>query len=153
MKNVKKVRYAVRAVVSDQDNKFALLNANNGEHYKIPGGGIDESETPEEALNREVKEETGCEITVIEEIGEYEFESSDSDRKHHSFCYLAKVKGEKGKPNFDDYEKKRKFKLVWIGFDDAIKLLEQCKPQYPFNAKIVKRDLYFLKEARKYLAN
>jgi len=148
MENNKTIRHAVRAVVIDKNEKVAILSANDGEHYKIPGGGIDKCESLTDALRREVLEETGCEIETICGIGEQEFESSDSARIHHSVCYLAKVKGNKGKPNFDDYEKERKFKLLWVDIDNAIKLLEECKPEYAFNTEIVKRDLKFLYSAR-----
>lgn len=45
-------------------------------HWQIVGGGIEEGESPEEALTREVKEETSYEIS--------------------NFLFLEKVKGSKG---------------------------------------------------------
>lgn len=38
--------------------------------YFLPGGGIDDGENPEEALIREVKEETGFFVETLEKIGE-----------------------------------------------------------------------------------
>lgn len=38
--------------------------------YFLPGGGIDEGEHPEQALKREVIEETGYKVTDLEKIGE-----------------------------------------------------------------------------------
>ncbi|MFC3773825.1 NUDIX domain-containing protein [Paenibacillus sp. GCM10012303] len=38
-------------------------------HYFLPGGGMDEGETPEECLRREVLEETGYQIKIGAYIG------------------------------------------------------------------------------------
>lgn len=39
--------------------------------WVIPGGGIDDGETPEEAVVREVKEETGLDVSVKRKTGLY----------------------------------------------------------------------------------
>ncbi len=40
-----------------------------GEKYYLPGGGIDTDETPEAALMREIREETGFKTIALKEIG------------------------------------------------------------------------------------
>jgi len=50
-----------------QDGK-AFLSKQWGDGYDFPGGGIELGETIEEALKREVKEETGLEVKVGEII-------------------------------------------------------------------------------------
>ena len=61
---------------------------NNGkEFFSVPGGGIEEGETPEEAALRELKEECGLEGTIVKPLAvlfdngrkEYSFEVSVSD--------------------------------------------------------------------------
>ena len=55
-----KFRKAVRAVVFDNENKVALINVSKHNYYKLPGGGIENFESVEDALRRECLEEAGC---------------------------------------------------------------------------------------------
>ncbi len=52
--------------IIELDGKIALIKRvrNNHEDYVIPGGGIEEGETPEDAAIREVKEELGIDIAI-----------------------------------------------------------------------------------------
>ena len=56
-----------------RDGKF-LMQQRQGSHgadtWSVPGGHIEYGETPEEAAIREVREETGCEITSHWRCGE-----------------------------------------------------------------------------------
>ena len=40
-------------------------------YWALPGGKVDVGETVEETVVREVKEETGIEVEIVEKIGEY----------------------------------------------------------------------------------
>ena len=57
------------ALVRDAEDRILLVRAANGRFY-LPGGRIEPSETPEEALAREVEEECGWSIRVGEPVGE-----------------------------------------------------------------------------------
>lgn len=56
------------AVVFDVAGRLLTVRGRRG--YFLPGGGVDEGETPEEALHRELMEECGLEITGLEWHGE-----------------------------------------------------------------------------------
>lgn len=63
-------RFAVRGLIC-KNGLWAMQRSNTGE-FKIPGGGIEASESWHEALHREVLEETGLHVleNSIQEIGE-----------------------------------------------------------------------------------
>lgn len=62
-------RRAVRALVRDGD-KIGVLKSTKYNFYKcLPGGGVDENEDLITALRREIREEVGCEINVVDELG------------------------------------------------------------------------------------
>jgi 8-oxo-dGTP diphosphatase len=56
-------------------------------YWTLPGGGIDSNETPEQAIVREVKEETGLDVAISHLLftENYEFGLSH--------CYLANLSG------------------------------------------------------------
>jgi len=57
------------ALIRDAEDRVLLVRAANGRFY-LPGGRIEPSETPEEALAREVEEECGWSVRVGEPLGE-----------------------------------------------------------------------------------
>lgn len=56
-------RPSAYAIVIDGDN--ILLSPQHGQGYDLPGGGAELTETMEECVIREVKEETGIDVAVI----------------------------------------------------------------------------------------
>ena len=149
------IKRAARAVIVDDKNKTAILEVNDGEYYKIPGGGIEAGETDEKAAKREALEEAGCEVEIIQKLGEQQFIDPSPEYNgsiHFSVCYLAKKKSE-DEANFTDWEKRMKFKLLWVTFDEAIHLFSHAKTSQKnkFGMEINKRDLNFIRQAREAL--
>lgn len=70
------MRKAVRAIVIRNDQILVMKRQKFGQLYHtLVGGGIDHGETPEQALRRELYEETGLEIAspqlvYVEEAGD-----------------------------------------------------------------------------------
>ena len=64
----KKIRKAVRCYLI-KDNKVVVTKYKDGNikagYYEIPGGKIEEGETPEQTVVREMKEETGIEVSNL----------------------------------------------------------------------------------------
>jgi 8-oxo-dGTP diphosphatase len=64
-----KTRACAYAVISNSDGLIAAVEENEGKKY-LPGGGIEHSETPAQALHREVREELGRAIELTGCIGQ-----------------------------------------------------------------------------------
>ncbi len=144
-------RHAARAILIDEDKKVAIIEAKNIKIHKILGGGIEEGEDIELALEREIMEESGCKGEVFEEVGTIIEHRTNRNFKQTNYCYLAKLVGEKGTPTFTDKEIEEGFKLVWIDLDDAIKRFEMDDPDQ-YSAKFQGyRDRIFLQTAKEIL--
>ncbi len=145
------IRRAARAVVFDHDKNIGILYVGKYNYHKLPGGGLESDESIEEALKRECLEEIGCNIETFSELGEIIEYRDKWSLEQHSYCYLANLVGEKGKPNFTQKEIDNGFEIKWVSLEDAIKLLENDKPEGYEGGFIQIRDSNFLKEAKIFL--
>lgn len=84
------------------EDKIVLTRRRDIPVWVFPGGGIDDGETPEEAIIREVKEETGFDAVIEKKIARY---SSTSSFIHPVYLYKLKVI-RKTQSSFDDKEVK-----------------------------------------------
>ena len=62
---------SVTILVFDENNRVLLLRHANRDLWVAPGGMIEPDETPEHAARREMQEETGCAVDLIQIIGVY----------------------------------------------------------------------------------
>ncbi|WOV83786.1 NUDIX hydrolase [Sporosarcina jeotgali] len=52
----------------NEHKKILMIKGFDSEGWAVPSGGIEEGESPEECCVREVKEETGYDVKVIEQL-------------------------------------------------------------------------------------
>jgi len=125
-------RIAVRAIIFKEDQ--LLMISNNMGDIKFPGGGLELDESHEEAVKREVEEETGFIVsdvgyligTVIERRKDQFDEEYIFEMESH--YYSCKVFDQRTEQSLDDYEAELEYKARWIDLDEAIRI----------NSKIVK---------------
>ncbi len=80
----------VRAVITN--NKFTLLCRSFEEgHYFLPGGHIEEGETPDEALDRELQEEIGVPVVKKDLITEVENSFVQQGQVKEEIFYVYRV--------------------------------------------------------------
>lgn len=117
-------RYAARAIVI-QDNKILMVHTNKGD-YKFPGGGIKKAESHEEALRREVTEETGYIVDQMQEQAGIIVQRNPNQFdtggifQMTSYYYFCNVKSDKTEQHLDKYEQDQEFSPVWIDIDEVI---------------------------------
>lgn len=141
-------RLAARGVVFDDDNKIAILDVQNRRYHKLPGGGKEGDESVIQAFKRECREEIGCEIDVLVELGKITEHRTKWKIRQDSICYTAKLVGNKGSNSLTPDEIAKGFKVIWVDLDEGIKLLESDNSD-DYQAKFVKeRDLMILRLAK-----
>jgi 8-oxo-dGTP pyrophosphatase MutT (NUDIX family) len=118
-------RPSIYIVLFNDENLVATINyrADVGRIYPLPGGGVDAGESFEEGLVREVREEIGCEIKEVKQLGSFASYDDSTNRCFQSVICSAKLDGEIGiaKPA-EDYEQGSK--LVWITMEELLNKLE-----------------------------
>ncbi len=145
------IREAARAVVLDEEGNVAMLYASKFKYYKLPGGGVEAGEEAEVALQRECLEEIGCRVEIIHELGIVEEYRKFAKLRQISYCYLAKLKGEKGIPNFTEDETAEGFTHLWRPYSEVLELITENKTtDLEGHEYIVPRDAYILKIAQEY---
>ena len=146
-------RNAARAVLVDDEYRVALIDATNRGYYKLPGGGIDEGELIEEALQREVLEEAGYEIEPLCPLGYTHETRHKFEQFNNSYAWLARAKKEVGRNLMED-EIEDGFEVKWFdSIDDAIAAVEKVDvSDMIYQAHFfTARELAILREARRVL--
>ncbi|MBN18102.1 MAG: DNA mismatch repair protein MutT [Chloroflexi bacterium] len=72
------IRPSVCAIIINKNNEILLEQRSDNYLWGLPGGGVEIGESITQALHREVMEETGLKVEIIELIGIY------SDPKNYS---------------------------------------------------------------------
>lgn len=106
--NSERPQVAAMALVINEKGKILLIKSPkwNGK-FIGPGGHIERGETIEEALKREVKEETGIEISDLQFLNIHEFVfSNDYNKEKHiiGLSYLAKTRNNEEDVILDEKE-------------------------------------------------
>lgn len=118
-------RYASRGIVFNDSNQIAMLYVSNNQSYKLPGGGIEGIETEKEAFLREILEETGYKVEIIEELGIIEEHKIKNNFMQISYCFTSKAIS-KHEIHLTDHEIFLGMELVWVSIYDAIDIINKC---------------------------
>lgn len=121
------IRYSSRGLVFNDQNEIAVFHKQKKNEYKLPGGGLEKNEDPVDAFYREVFEETGCEVSIIDCLGTIIEEKSSTNFKQVSYVYVAKVINNSHQLNLTEKEKDEGAILLWKNIDEALNLITNCQ--------------------------
>ncbi|MFZ5596454.1 MAG: (deoxy)nucleoside triphosphate pyrophosphohydrolase [Bacillota bacterium] len=106
----------VTAAIIEKDGRLLIAQRPRGDKlslkWEFPGGKIEEGETPEECLVREIKEELNLDIQITGHFmnSKYQYESGGIEL----ICYFAKIIGGEMKLNVHEA-------VEWVGRDELKK--------------------------------
>ena len=135
----------VRIILFDKNGRIAFVGWGA---YILPGGGVHEGESLEDAVHRESMEEVGCKVEIIDYIGYTEDFRGVSGIHQTTHCFSAKIIGEKGRPTTEQ-EDEVGMPIKWLPLDENLfKLLKSERDthkgnHYPFN---IRTHITFLEE-------
>jgi 8-oxo-dGTP pyrophosphatase MutT (NUDIX family) len=107
---------SVGAVIHDHEGRLLLQEKSSGEAWSLPAGGIELGESPQEAIAREVMEETGYSIHIHGILGvfggrafRYTYPNGDQV-EYVATLFQCKITGGSGIPSDTETKSTRYFK-------------------------------------------
>ncbi len=131
-----KVREGCRAIIV-QDNKVLLSWEERKNVYMSPGGGVEEGESLEECVVRELCEEAGYRVKPIKpfvKVNEYCYETLWVNN-----YFICEIEGECER-HLTESEIYNRVKPVWVEIDKAIEIFGE------YDSKTVDHDSLYLRE-------
>ena len=144
-------REAVRAIFIKNED-ILLITSEKGD-YKLPGGGVEKGEMREEALKREVLEETGYKFSDIKEFIEVVIERkidkfhTDKIFEMTSYYYICEVSDHMNLSP-ENYEMEQGYFPVWIGIEEAIEKNKLLQYKLQTNDTWIKRENFVLNKLK-----
>jgi mutator protein MutT len=140
-KGIDYIGVGVGAAIFDQDGKMFITKRgekakNERGKWEIPGGSVEFGETFEQAVKREMMEELGIEIEVLELLGICDHLIPDEHQHWVAPTFLCRIT--KGKPKILEPEKCAE--IGWFTLEEAKKLplsivttfnIEQLEKKFP----------------------
>jgi 8-oxo-dGTP diphosphatase len=134
----KNIHRSARAIILREDS-LLFLHTKTLDYYMLPGGGIEKDETPEQAVVREVLEETGFKSQIIKKtliIKEYFPESTWET--HYFLCSINEE--EQVLPVFTSEEQDLKLEINYLTIPEALNILDNHDSNFIHAQNIMQRE-------------
>ncbi len=140
------LRKSARAILLNKEGLMATQHLATYAFHKLPGGGVEQGESVEEALRREVLEEVGCACAIETPVGTVIEYRNKYKLLHLSYCFVAHVEGEIGTPQMEEAEQEEGQETLWLLPEEALARMRADTPQKFEDHFILKREISFLEE-------
>ncbi|CAF0995727.1 unnamed protein product [Rotaria sordida] len=113
-------RAACICIRNEREDEILLITSRHKSSWTIPGGGIEQNESTNEAAHRELFEEAGVKGKIIRDLGVIE----NFERKRRTNVFVIHVEHE-----YDDWEEKISLgrQRYWFHLKEAFSLLNSYK--------------------------
>lgn len=116
-------RKTARAIVIHDNGLFAVMYAKRFDLHSLPGGGIEGDETPEDAIIREIWEETGCTCTSVEPLGVVLENRFHADYTQIDYYLIVHVNAGDGQLHLTANEEQNGTHPQWHTLSDTVRLI------------------------------
>lgn len=137
-------RVGCRAIIV-KDNKVLLSWEERKNVYMSPGGGVEDGESLEECVIRELREEAGYKVKVIKpfvKVNEYCYETLWVNN-----YFICEIEGECDR-HLTESEAYNGVKPVWIDLEKAIEIFGEYESKTVDHASLYLREYTVLKKFR-----
>jgi 8-oxo-dGTP diphosphatase len=104
------------AIIPYPDSKILLIKRDTlpfKGYWALPGGRMDPGEVVEQTCIREVKEETGLNVAIVQKVGDYHEQGvkDDVEYDYYPACFVVKVVGGEIRKQDSEIQEIRLFSL------------------------------------------
>ena len=138
-------RLTARAVVVNPAGQIAVMYAAKFGIHTLPGGGVEEGEAVEDALRREIAEETGCTIVHHEPLGYVDENRAHADYTQLSYYYIVRTADDRLQPRLTEQEAANGTSAQWCTPEEALRRISTPVFDRPQGKFLQARDVAALK--------
>lgn len=135
-----------RAILINEEGKYALMYEKKNDWYALPGGAIEGNEDEVAAVQREIREETGCTCDEIMPLGIVSENRFHSDSTRLSYFFVIHTQTRQCAPQLTVEEQELETGLVWCSLEKLLFLIRSANCSTPGKRFLQARDLAALHE-------
>ena len=134
-------RKTSRAIVMNEDGKYAVMYAEKFNLYSLPGGGIEEGEDEISALEREIYEETGCICDFAEQLGIVSENRNHQDYTTLSYYFVVHTKTKTSDTHLTEAEIENGTSVKWFSLEETLHQIRDAEHETTQRKFLQARDL------------